>query len=144
MPTQDSELLAFQAARKLLVTFSCVEGKAVESEAEKQRLQQALLLFAAHSDQQNLGICADDAAQGLIALADYLNALGYDVPETPTSLPLHAGPVYIKFSGDRRSFYCERYGGRDRGVLVACQSSHHEAANGTYGYLPLDLFSSKS
>ncbi len=143
MPTQDSESLAFRAARELLGAFSGVEGKAVESESEKKRLQQALLRLVEHSDCQNLGICADDAAQGLTALTAYLDALGYGVPDPPTNLPLHAGPVYIKFSGDRRSYYCERYGGRDRGVLVSCQSSEHDEVNGTYGYLPLDLFPSK-
>jgi len=144
MLTPDIDRPTLQAAHCLLVAFSCVEGKAVESESARRQLQQALLLLTQHSDQQNFGICAHDAAQGLVALANYLKALGYGMPDLPANLPLQAGPVYIKFNSQQMSYYCERYGGRDRGVLVSCYSHCDEQINGTYGYLPLDLFPSEA
>ncbi|MGK7905365.1 MAG: DUF1824 family protein [Hormoscilla sp.] len=126
------------AALKLLKLFSCTETKSVDSEAEKTRLREALLLIVNLSDSQNLGICADNPAQAFDALASYLEALGYKMP--PGERPSHSNPVYLKFNSQKMSYYLDDYTGKYRGVLVSCQSSESEELNGTYGHLPLDLF----
>lgn len=135
----------FQAARQLLVRFSAVEARAVASEAEKQQLQEAVLRFVDLSEHQNLGVCADNAEAGVAALTAYLQAMGYGLPAEPESAEeSELGPVYLKFSTQRMAYYVEPYEGRDRGVLLACQSSQHDALNGTFGFLPLDLFDSSA
>ena len=143
MPAPSLLTPEFQSAQQLLIRFSSVESRSVSSEAEQQQLQQAVLHFTELSEQQNLGICADNLSQGVIALTRYLNAMGYGVPDAPESVDAAEDePIYIKFSTQRMSYYVESYSGQDRGVLMSCQSSQHDALNGTYGYLPLNLFDS--
>ncbi|NES92001.1 DUF1824 family protein, partial [Okeania sp. SIO2B9] len=40
----------------------------------------------------------------------------------------------------KESYHLESYIGEYRGVLVSCQSAEDTGINGTYGHLPLDLF----
>lgn len=127
-------------AQKLLGTFSCLEVKAVASAAEADRLRQALVLLATQADFVNLGICADTPELGLAALASYAKALGYSVAIAPTDVAAAIAPAYIKFNGQRQTYYLDSYTGTYRGVLVSCHSLVEESINGTYGYLPLDLF----
>jgi Domain of unknown function (DUF1824) len=127
-------------AKKILGEFSCTETKTVDSAAEKEQLCQAVLLFGNLSDSQNLGICADNAAQGFSALETYLKALGYPIPDEQPDITSIIGPVYIKYNSMRGSLYLDAYKGQYRGVLVSCQSSEDESINGLYGHLPLDLF----
>lgn len=136
---QNQDQLTVAAALKLLKLFSCTETKSVDSEAEKTRLREALLLIVNLSDSQNLGICADNPAQALDALASYLQALGYQIPPAE-EIPSHSNPVYLKFNSQKMSYYLDDYTGKYRGVLVSCQSEDSEELNGTYGHLPLDLF----
>jgi hypothetical protein len=143
MSTPSPNNLTVDSARKLLETFSCIDGKTVESASQKALIGQALLLLASLADYQNLGICADTAAEGLLALKFYLKALGYEVNINSSDLTSFEEPVYIKFNGQRQTYYLDSYTGRYRGVLVSCQSSQDESINGTYGYLPLDLFMSE-
>jgi hypothetical protein len=103
-------------------------------------IRQALLLLTSESDYQNLGICADSATQGLLALETYLQALGYKANLDHSDITSFAGSVYIKFNTQQESYYLDSYMGKYRGVLVSCQSSQNESINGTYGHLPLDLF----
>jgi Domain of unknown function (DUF1824) len=128
------------AAQQLLGTFSCMEVKTVESPAEAVQLRQALVLIGTQVDFVNLGICADTPELGLAALASYAKALGYTVAIAPTDLNASIAPVYIKFNGQRQTYYLDSYAGTYRGVLVSCHSLVDEAMSGTYGYLPLDLF----
>lgn len=132
--------LTVAAALKLLKLFSCTETKSVESDAEKAQLQEALLAIVNLSEHQNLGICADNPAQAIDALASYLQALGYKMPGDRVDIPTHENPVYLKFNSQKMSYYLDEYTGKYRGVLVSCQSSESEELNGTYGHLPLDLF----
>lgn len=126
-------------AKNILSQFSCTDTKTVESAAEKEQLRQAILLFSNLSDSQNLGICANTAAEGLSALETYLKALGYPIPDDkPDSTKI--GSVYIKYNSMRGTCYLDSYTGPYRGVLVSCQSSQEESINGLYGHLPLDLF----
>lgn len=137
---QNQNSLTVAAALKLLKLFSCTETKSVDSDAEKTRLREALLLIVNLADYQNLGICADNPAQAFQALASYLQALGYKIPLDPAEIPSHSNPVYLKFNSQKMSYYLDDYTGKYRGVLVSCQSSESEELNGTYGHLPLDLF----
>jgi hypothetical protein len=139
MSTPSLNNLTVASARELLGSFSCQEGT-VESASEKALIRQALLLLASYWDYLNLGICAETPAQGLSALASYLKALGNEVIINSADLTACAGSVYIKFNGQNQKYYIDSYTGNYRGVLVSCQSSRDESINGTYGYLPLDLF----
>lgn len=131
--------LSVKEAQKILNAFSCT-AQAISPESEKVLIRQALLLLTSLSEYQNLGICADDAAQGFVALKTYLKALGYETPLNQTEFTSFVGPVYIKFNTQRKSYYLDSYTGKYRGVLVSCQSLEDESINGTYGHLPLDLF----
>lgn len=139
MSTSSLNNLTVESARKLLAPFSCVEGKVVESASQKALIAQALLLLTSLSDYKNLGICADTADEGLSALSSYLKALGDEVTIN-SDIPAFEGAVYIKFNGQNQKYYLDSYTGTYRGVLVSCQSSMYDSINGTYGYLPLDLF----
>lgn len=132
--------LSIKEAQKVLEAFSCTESQAINSELEKVLIREALLLLTNSSDSQNLGICADNAAQGFVALKTYLKALGYETPLEQANFTSFIGPVYIKFNTQRMSHYLDSYTGNYRGVLVSCQSLEDESVNGTYGHLPLDLF----
>lgn len=129
-----------ESAQQLLEAFSGIDNKLVESAEEKAQIGQALLLLTKLAESQNLGVCADTAAEGLLALESYLQALGYEVKINPADINSLIGSVYIKFNGQRQTYYLDSYTGKDRGVLVSCQSSEDESLNRIYGYLPLDLF----
>jgi len=136
MTTDNSQ--AISEARQLLDLFSCKVTRPVESEAEKVRLRQALKLFIEESDRQNLGVCADNSVEGLSALVSYLEALGYQPPQD--EIPDLDEPVYLKFNSKTKSYFQDTYTGEYRGVLFSCQSNASDEVNGTYGYLPLNLF----
>lgn len=127
-------------AKKILGEFSCNETKTVDSAQEKEQLRQAVLLFGNLSDSQNLGICANTASEGFLALETYLKALGYPIPDDKPDITSIVSPVYIKYNSMRGSCYLDSYIGPYRGVLVSCQSSENESINGLYGHLPLNLF----
>jgi hypothetical protein len=128
-------------ALNLLKQFSCLETKPVSSGAEKQKLAEAVILISSLSDSQNLGVCADNMAIGLESLKSYLTANGYeynlngelDVPDNQ--------PVYIKFNTERMSSMISNYSGEYRGVLMTIFAEYNREIEGTYGHLPLDLFS---
>ena len=109
----------------------------MNSASEKALLRQAVLLLAENSDYQILGICADTVAQGLSALKNYSEALGY---EPNLDLPSVDGSVYIKFNPKTGLCYLDSYTGTHRGVLVSYQSAYEGRINEMYGHLPLDLF----
>ncbi|MBD2037938.1 DUF1824 family protein [Leptolyngbya sp. FACHB-321] len=136
MPALDSENLTLDAAQGILNQFVCLDrSPAVMPQAPLVR--QAILLVAAHSDYQILGICADTIAQAMIALKRYLIALGYEtMPEVPTL----DGAVYVKFNPNRNGCHVAPYNGNHRGVLISCQSAYDGGVNETFGHLPLDLF----
>jgi hypothetical protein len=131
--------LTVNEALKLLKTYSCAKTQTVESEAEKERLRQALLLIVSLSEWQNLGICADNSKLGVEALSSYLKALGYQPNFDLNSISSVEDPVYIKFNSQKMSHYLDSYTGKYRGVLVSAQAENDEIT-GTYGHFPLDLF----
>jgi len=137
MSTQNSIPLSLSDAQALLEPFNCLESQPVVSDAEKEKLRQALTLLAEQSDYQIFGICADTAAQGLSALKTYAQALGYQPNLDLTPIE---GAVYIKYNGNSGLCYIDSYTGEHRGVLVSCQSSFEGGINEMYGHLPLDLF----
>ncbi|NJL02835.1 MAG: DUF1824 family protein [Spirulinaceae cyanobacterium RM2_2_10] len=129
-----------QQARQLLDRFSCTETRTVESDAERQALRAALLAIAQASESENIGVCAANWLEGLQAVYEYLQALGYTKPAEISEASPPADAVYIKFNTARQTFFIDDYTGEYRGVLVACQSED-EVIAGVYGYFPLDLFS---
>ncbi|MFB8790893.1 MAG: DUF1824 family protein, partial [Potamolinea sp.] len=135
MSTQNSINLTVQAAQELLKPFNCLEGKSVNSESEKDLIRQALLLLTKHSDYQIFGVCADTTTQGLAALKNYAEALGYTPNFDITPIE---GAVYIKFNPNSGLCYLDSYTGIHRGVLVSYQSSDEEGINEMYGHLPVD------
>lgn len=137
MSTQNSTNLTIQDAQKLLKLFNCLEPKSVNSESEKALIREAILLLAKHSDYQILGICADTAEQGLLALKTYSQALGY---KPNLDLASVDNSIYIKFNPNTGLCYLESYTGAYRGVLVSYQSSEEGEINEMYGHFPLDLF----
>ncbi|MBW4583053.1 MAG: DUF1824 family protein [Tildeniella nuda ZEHNDER 1965/U140] len=138
MPSLDSENLTLDSAQAVLKQFICVE-RSTAAVPEAALVRQALLLVAAHSDYQILGICADTIAEATAALTAYLLALGYEAkPDVPTL----EGSVYVKFNPKSDRCHVAPYNGTHRGVLVSCQSAYDSDVNETFGHLPLELFSS--
>jgi Domain of unknown function (DUF1824) len=137
MPTLDPENLTLEAAQDLLKQFTCVDRSPALALLDPALVRRSLLLVAARSDYQILGICADTIDQAAAALKTYLTALGYDV--TPEISPLE-GPVYVKFNPKRDRCHVAPYNGVHRGVLVSCQSAYDGDVNETFGHLPLALF----
>ena len=144
MSNQNSNNLTVEAAEKMLNEFTCLHIKsnaAPMSEEEKTRTREALLLLVNSSDYQMLGVCSSSVSEGFSALGRYLEAIGYKNTTLSDSAFKVEGPAYIKFNGKTESYHADSYTGEFRGVLVSCQSEEGEGINGTYGHLPLDLFS---
>lgn len=139
MPTLNSEITV-EAAQDVLRQFLCAD-RSPETMPEAALVRQSLLLVAAHSDYQILGICADAIDQAAIALKAYLAALGYEATPEITALK---GSVYIKFNPKRDRCHVAPYTGTHRGVLVSCQSAYDGGVNETFGHLPLNLFEEKA
>ncbi len=137
MSLSNSTNLTLEEAHKILKKFDCVKTIPVDSLPQNELIRQALLLISSQSDYQILGICADTAEQGILALKNYSTALGY---EAKTELTPIDGTVYIKYNPATGLCYLDSYLGPYRGVLVSCQSSHPDGINDMYGHLPLDLF----
>lgn len=136
MTIANTEKLTLEAAQKILRSFNCIKPHNTQEIPPHDVIRQALLLVAENSDYQILGICADNAEHGILALNSYATALGYEAP-TPTAIP---GIIYIKFNPKSNLCYMEDYFGEYRGVLVSCQSAYDYKINEMYGHLPLDLF----
>jgi hypothetical protein len=137
MSTPNHHNFTAEEARKLLNKFNCLDIAPILKPSEKVSIRRALALVAGLSDYQILGICADTAELGMLAMKTYSQALGY---EAPNNLPIIEGPVYIKLNGKNGLCYLDSYAGHHRGVLVSCQSYNTEGINEMYGHLPLDLF----
>ena len=129
--------LNVEEAKKILNKFNCIDIAPPIKPSEKTIIREALLLLANLSDYKIIGICADTAEEGMLAMKTYSLALGY---EPPSNLPIIEGPVYIKLNGKNGLCYLDSYLGHHRGVLVSCQSYSEEGVNELYGHLPLDLF----
>jgi len=99
-------------AQKILADFSCIDSKSVDSESEKPCCV-ILATLTSLSDYQNLGICADTAAQGFLALESYLKALGYEATlDKPISS--HSLAQFILSLIQRKSHYLDSYTGKYR------------------------------
>ncbi|MBD2610322.1 hypothetical protein VF14_33820 [Nostoc linckia z18] len=129
--------LTAEQAKKILNKFNCLDIAPVLKPAEKESIRNALILMANLADYEILGICADTAEEGILAMKTYSLAFGY---EPPSNLPTPEGPVYIKLNGKNGLCYLDSYAGHHRGVLVSCQSYNEGGINEMYGHLPLDLF----
>ncbi len=129
--------LTFLQAKAILEQFNYTNSQLPVSEEDKAQLRSAIVLMAQFSDFQILGICAETAPQGYLALKTYAAALDYDITfETPTA----AGPVYIKFNPSTGRCHLDARSGKYWGVLVSYQTSQPEGINEVYGHFPLDLF----
>ncbi|MEH2119831.1 DUF1824 family protein [Nostoc sp.] len=137
MSTPNSQNLTAEEAKKLLNKFNCLDIAPVLKPSEKSVIRSALILITKLADYQILGICADTAEEGILAMKTYSLALGY---EPPNNLPTPEGSVYIKLNGKNGLCYLDSYAGHHRGVLVSCQSDDEDGINEMYGHLPLDLF----
>jgi Domain of unknown function (DUF1824) len=147
----DFPTLTVAEAKKLLKQYSLASDSLLTKGATMQmeprskdeslysvdRLRHAVELVARHSEYQILGICAQNAEEGLQALNEYSQALGYEPPQDLESIE---GSVYIKFNPNIGLRYMSVYEGKERGVLVSCQSPNSEGINEMYGHLPIDLF----
>ncbi|MGA1623609.1 MAG: DUF1824 family protein [Synechocystis sp.] len=122
----------------LLKAYSRIELRIPQNEGERTELRQAIAWICDQSEAENLGICADNQDLAILALSQYLNALGYG-DATTTQETVVDGPVYVKCNTQSLRFYVDSYDGDYRGVLIACQTED-ETLSGTYGYFPLDLF----
>jgi len=122
----------------LLKDYSRLEIRIPQNSSERAELRQAIAWICGESEAENLGICAGDQTSAEMALAQYLQGLGYG-EAMATSATAIDGPVYLKCNTQSLKFYVDSYEGDYRGVLIACQTED-EALSGTYGYFPLDLF----
>ncbi|WP_017655584.1 DUF1824 family protein [Fortiea contorta] len=137
MSTPNHHNFTAEEAKKLLNKFNCLDIAPILKPSEKVSVRRALSLITSLSDYQILGICADTAGEGMLAMKTYSQAFGY---EAPSNLPIIEGPVYIKLNGKNGLCYLDSYAGHHRGVLVSCQSYSTAGINEMYGHLPLDLF----
>ncbi|GAB1545235.1 DUF1824 family protein [Scytonema sp. NUACC21] len=137
MTNRKQNNISVQEAKKILNKFNCVDIAPKLKATEKALVREALTLLASISDYQILGICADTAEEGMLAMKTYSHAFGY---EPPSNLPTLEGPVYIKLNGKNGLCYLDSYSGHHRGVLVSCQSYLQGGINEMFGHLPLDLF----
>jgi hypothetical protein len=137
MATPNHQKLTTSEATKILHKFNCLDIAPILKPSEKALVSRALILVASLSDYQILGICADTAEEGILAMRTYSHAFGYEVP---SDLATPEGPVYIKLNGKNGLCYLDSYAGHHRGVLISCQSYHEGGINEMYGHLPLDLF----
>lgn len=137
MSTPNHSNLTVQDAKKILNKFNCLDIAPILKPSEKVLICKALLLMTSLSDYQILGICAETAQEGILAMKTYSRAFGY---QAPNDLPTLEGPVYIKLNGKNGLCYIDSYSGHHRGVLVSCQSYQPGGINEMYGHLPLDLF----
>ncbi|HLO88081.1 MAG TPA: DUF1824 family protein [Nostocaceae cyanobacterium] len=137
MSTHNHPNLTVQDAKKVLNKFNCLDIAPVLKPSEKASIRKALVYITSLSDYQILGICAETAQEGILAMKTYSRAFGY---EAPSDLPAIEGPVYIKLNGKNGLCYIDSYAGHHRGVLVSCQSYKEGGINEMYGHLPLDLF----
>lgn len=112
-------------------------SKSLQGSIDKQGIYNALTIVLNESEHQNLGICAANHSEGLLALQQYLAAFGEEVQPTCAD-PGKA--IYIKYNSETQSCYSEPYDGLHRGVLVSCRSSYDDGVNETFGHFPLDLF----
>jgi hypothetical protein len=137
MTTENS--MTVEQTLAILKSYSCLEVKLVQSEADKEELQTAIKQIVDLSEYENLGICANSLELAFQGLSSYLTALGYDNDLDIASLPPQEKAVYLKFNTQKNSHYLDSYDGDYRGVLISCQSED-DNISGTYGYFPLDLF----
>ncbi|MEH2070558.1 MAG: DUF1824 family protein [Nostoc sp.] len=132
-----SNHLSLEEAKKVLNKFNYLDIAPVLNPSEKAVIRDALILLASLADYKILGICADTAEEGILAMKTYSLSFGY---QPPSNLPTPEGPVYIKLNGKNGLCYLDSYPGHHRGVLVSCQSFDEDGINEMYGHLPLDLF----
>jgi hypothetical protein len=111
--------------------------KKLPAELSRELIYEALTLVLDGSEYQLLGICAENYAEGALALQQYLAAFCYET--TPTFAD-PGQPIYIKYNSKTEACYSKPYDGDHRGVIVSCQSSYDDDVNETFGHLPLDLF----
>lgn len=141
MTSNHSDAPDYQAIRKRLARFSCLDTPPEMSDAERSEVRKALLQFSEAADYETLGVCADTLAVGQAAVERYVAVLS-----RPIQLELddRVGPVYIKFNTLKGAWYLDDYSGTSRGVLVSFHASDPatDIVNGTYGPFPLDLFNS--
>ncbi|MEM7773439.1 MAG: DUF1824 family protein [Cyanobacteria bacterium P01_E01_bin.6] len=126
-------------AHQVLKAFDCLPTDTPDPPL-KPDIQSALKTVASQSDFQIFGVCASNLSDGVDALTQYVQALGYTLPED-IQFDEVEGAVYIKFNPKAGLVYTDAYSGDHRGVLVSCQSAYEGGLNEMYGHLPLDLFS---
>jgi len=142
MNPTDSDAIDYQALRRQLARFSCLDTPPSLAETEKAEIREVLQAFSEAADYETLGVCADTLAIAQTAMEAYVGALSRPVQ---LSLDDRNGPVYLKFNTLKGAWYLDDYAGTSRGVLVSFHASEPEvdAVNGTYGPLPFDLFENR-
>lgn len=115
-------------------------GNLTPTESEAQAIRAALNTQAAQASYLTLGVCAQTVAEAIQALNQYLAGLQLDLAVETAALPALNEAVYVKFNTRSHQLQGDRYGGRDRGVLVSTQGDYDHQICATYGYFPLDLF----
>ena len=111
--------------------------KNLPAQLSRESIYEALTLVLDGSEYQLIGICAENYAEGTLALQQYLAAFGYEIEPTFTD---PGQPIYIKYNSKSEGCYSKPYDGDHRGVIISCQSSYEDDVNETFGHLPLDLF----
>ncbi|EDX83663.1 hypothetical protein S7335_1360 [Synechococcus sp. PCC 7335] len=141
--SKEAIAIKLKAVRRSLVKATLDSSQTALSEQERQTVCAHLLWLNQMSEYQTLGICASTIAFAEVALKEYVSALSQPIS---VDLPNQSGAVFLKFNTLKNAWYLDSYSGDARGVLVTYHTSEPELEdiNGTYGYFPLDLFSSSS
>ncbi len=139
-----------RAAIELLQQFTIIDTaldastlvssvKNLPAKLSRELIYEALTLVLNGSEYQLIGICAENHAEGTLALQQYLIAFGYEIEPTVAD---PGQSIYIKYNSKTEGCYSKPYDGDHRGVIISCQSSYDDEVNETFGHLPLDLFAS--
>ena len=107
--------------------------------ADRPAVRQALYAIRPHCDYQIFGICAENPQEAIATLNRYTDVLGYPrAPELPSpELDALEGPVYLKYNPKTDLYYLNPYEGKERGVIISCQSVYDDGIRDTYGHFPL-------
>ena len=137
--SEEAIALRLKTTRQSLTQATLELEPASLSQQQRQAVREDLLWLNEMSEYQTLGICADSLAEAETALKGYVAALSQPIR---VDFPVQSGAVYLKFNTLKNAWYLDSYSGNARGVLVTYHTSELALAdvNGTYGYLPLDLF----
>jgi hypothetical protein len=116
------------------------------SAAEQAALREELQTAMDPCDWFTIGVMAPSAAEAMMSLRAWEQALGWEALELDPSgeaLASIEGPVFLKGNQNNGRFQVRREAGLGEGILITGHSAVSPEAEGTWGPLPLQLFAQR-